>query len=387
MKDTAEAVIIGGGVMGCSILYNVAVRGLTDAILLEQNSLGSGSTGRSQAICRMHYSNPVTARMAWESMKVYRDFQELVGGPAGYVRTGYLVIVGREDRASMEANVAMHREQGINTSVLTAEDVAEFAPMLDVGDAGGLAYEPESGYADPYSITTTYAARAREMGCTVRTATAATGVDVSGGRVVAVRTGEGRIETPMAIVAAGPWSRGIFSGMGLDIPLTTVRRQMIIIRRPAGLLPTHPAFGDLIQEVSSRPDATDITLIGVGEEDAELGTYNQGVDMPMVEDVFGKLTRRMPVVADGFFQGGWSGLFTTTPDWHPIMDRVEGIDGLYCAVGFSGHGFKLSPMVGVTMAELMLEGRAKTIDITPLRMSRFAEGDPLQSRYRYNVLA
>ena len=249
MKDTAEAVIIGGGVMGCSILYNVAVRGLTDAILLEQNSLGSGSTGRSQAICRMHYSNPVTARMAWESMKVYRDFQELVGGPAGYVRTGYLVIVGREDRASMEANVAMHREQGINTSVLTAEDVAEFAPMLDVGDAGGLAYEPESGYADPYSITTTYAARAREMGCTVRTATAATGVDVSGGRVVAVRTGEGRIETPMAIVAAGPWSRGIFSGMGLDIPLTTVRHQMIIIRRPAGLLPTHPAFGDLIQEL------------------------------------------------------------------------------------------------------------------------------------------
>ena len=373
--------------MGCSILYNVAVRGLTDGVLLEKNSLGSGSTGRSQAICRMHYSNPVTARMAWESMKVYRDFQELVGGPAGYVRTGYLVIVSDEDRAAMEANVAMHKEQGINTSVVTAEDVAEFAPMLDVGDAGGLAYEPESGYADPYSITMTYAARAREMGCAVRTATAATGVEVSGGKVVAVRTAEGRIETPMAVVAAGPWSRGIFSGMGLDIPLTTVRHQMIIIRRPEGVLPTHPAFGDLIQEFSSRPDATDISLIGVGEDDAELDTYNQRVDLSMVEDVFGKMTRRMPAVAGGFFQGGWSGLFTITPDWHPIMDRVEGIDGLYCAVGFSGHGFKLSPMVGVTMAELILEGRAKTIDITPLRMSRFAEGDLLQSRYRYNVLA
>ena len=387
MKDTAEAVIIGGGIMGCSILYNMAVRGLTDSVLLERDSLGSGSTGKSQAICRMHYSNPVTARMAWESMKVYRDFEEVVGGPAGYVRTGYLVIAGAEDRAAMEANVAMQVEQGINTSVVTSEDVAEVAPMLDVGDAAGLAYEPESGYADPYSITTTYSTRAREMGCSVLTATAVTGVEVSHGRVVAVRTAGDRIETSMAVVAAGPWSRGLLLGMGVEAPLSTVRHQMIIIRRPQGVLDTHPAFGDLVQEFSSRPDATDITLVGVGEEDADLDTYNQGVDLSMVEDVFGKLERRVPAIAGGFFQGGWSGLFTITPDWHPVLDRVEGIDGLYCAVGFSGHGFKLSPMVGAAMAELILEGAARTIDITPLRLSRFAEGDLLSSRYRYNVLA
>ena len=387
MKERAEAVIIGGGVMGCGIQYNMAVRGLTDSVLLERDSLGSGSTGKSQAICRMHYSNPITARMAWESMKVYRDFQERVGGPSGYVRTGYLVVAGPQDRAAMEANVAMQVDQGINTSVVTQADVAEFAPMLDVTDAAGLAYEPESGYADPYSVTTTYSTRAREMGCSVLTSTAATGVEVSHGRVIAVRTADSRIETPLAVVAAGPWSRGVFAGIGVDLPLSTVRHQMIIIRRPEGVLATHPAFGDLIQEFSSRPDAVDITLIGVGEDDADLETYNQGVDTSTVEDVFGKLVRRVPAIDGGFFQGGWSGLFTITPDWHPILDRVEGIDGLYCAAGFSGHGFKLAPMVGEAMAELVLEGRAKTVDLTPLRMSRFAEGDLLRSRYRYNVLA
>ena len=387
MKSTAEAVVIGGGVMGCSILYNLALRGLTDAVLLEQDVLGSGSTGKSQAICRMHYSNPVTASMAWESLKVFRDCQEQVGGPSGFVRTGYVVVVAGKDRDALEANVAMQREQGINTSVVTVEDVEEFAPMLNVRDAGGVAYEPESGYADPYSVTTGYARRARGMGATVRTATPASGVDVSNGRVNAVLTVDGRIETPIAVVAAGPWSRNLLATMGVDLPLSTVRHQVINIRRPDDVLPSHPAVGDLIQEFSFRPDSTDLTLIGVGEDDVDLDTYNQGVDLPLVEEVFVKITHRMPAIAEGFFRGGWSGLFTITPDWHPIIDRIEGIDGLYCAVGFSGHGFKLSPMVGVTMAELVLEGRAKTIDITPLRMSRFEEGDLLSSRYRYSVLA
>jgi sarcosine oxidase subunit beta len=130
-----------------------------------------------------------------------------------------------------------------------------------------------------------------------------------------------------------------------------------------------------------------MTLMGFGDDEVVVGSYNEGVDMPAVTEASAKIARRMPPMADSYFRGGWSGLFTITPDWHPILDRVPGIEGLYCAVGFSGHGFKLSPMIGLTMAELITQGSASSIDINPLRFSRFEEGDLLTSSYRYHVLA
>ena len=387
MKQTADVVIIGGGVMGCSILYNLAIRGVTNTILLEREVLGSGSTGRSQAICRTHYSNPVTATMAWESLKAMRDFPETIGGPSGFVQTGYFVVVDPEERDGLEANVDMQRSLGINTTVVSVEDVLELAPMLDVANAGGIAYEPESGYADPYAVTSTYARSARELGAEVQMQVRATGIEVAGGRVTAVTTSKGKVETRTVIVAAGPWSRPLLQGVGVDLPLLPVRHQIIHIQRPWDILPHHPTVADISQEISFRPDSDRFTLIGTGEEEADAENYNQGFDLDPAAAAFAKAAQRMPALAQGYLRGGWSGLFTVTPDWHPILDRLEGIDGLFCAVGFSGHGFKMSPMVGVVMAELVVNGETTSIDIKPLRQSRFAEGDLVRSRYRYAVLA
>lgn len=386
--NTAEAVIIGGGVMGCSILYNLALRGVTDTLLLERDLLASGSTSRSQAILRMHYSNEVTTRLAWDSLDIFRNFDEMVGIPSGYTKTGYFVIVGQEDREAMEANVAMQQGVGVDTSIVTAEDVREIAPMLATADGESFAYEPDSGYADPYSVTTGYANAARERGARVITASPATGVEIVGDRVTAVLTADGRIETPIAVVAAGPWSGPFLRNIGVDVPLTPIRHQVVMLRRPHDVVPEHPIIGDVVNDMSPRPDVGNITLIGVGEDEpAEPETFNQGVDMAMVEGTFSKLTRRMPGMAGALFRGGWSGLFTVTPDWHPVMDRVEGIEGLYLAIGFSGHGFKLSPMIGVVMSELITEGRATSIDISQLNLARFESGEYLRSRYTMQVLA
>lgn len=386
--NTAEAVIIGGGVMGCSILYNLALRGVTDTLLLERDLLASGSTSRSQAILRVHYSNEVTTRLAWDSLDIFRNFDEMVGIPSGYTKTGYFVIVGQEDREAMEANVAMQRGVGVDTSIVTAEDVREIAPMLATADGESFAYEPDSGYADPYSVTTGYANAARERGARVITASPATGVEIVGDRVTAVLTAGGRIETPIAVVAAGPWSGPFLRNIGVDVPLTPIRHQVVMLRRPHDVVPEHPIIGDVVNDMSPRPDVGNITLIGVGEDEpAEPETFNQGVDMAMVEGTFSKLTRRMPGMAGALFRGGWSGLFTVTPDWHPVMDRVEGIEGLYLAIGFSGHGFKLSPMIGVVMSELITEGRATSIDISRLNLARFESGEYLRSRYTMQVLA
>ena len=388
MKTTADVVIIGGGVVGTSILFNLGRLGVTDTLLLEKDVLGSGSTGRSQAICRMHYSNPVTAKMAWESLSIFKHFNEKVGGESGFVETGYLVVVKDEDRAGLLRNVAMQREMGIDTMQITAADLRDIAPMVSVSEEEAMAWEPQSGYADPYMVTTSYGTRAREMGAEIVLRNPATEIEVSGGRVKAVITAEGRVETPVAVVAAGPWSKSVLAQIGVDMPLVPVRHQVASLTRPVDKLPMHPTVGDIAQHFSFRPDGSSLTMMGFGDdEEVDVETYNQGVDMDVMADALGRLTRRIPAMSDAYFRGGWSGLFTTTPDWHPILDAVPGIDGLYCAVGFSGHGFKLSPMIGVTMAELIVEGVSSSVDISPLRFSRFGEGDLLESSYRYRVLA
>ncbi len=388
MADTADAVIVGGGVMGCSILFNLALHGVTNTVLLERDVLASGSTSRSQAILRMHYSNEVTTRLAWDSLAIFRDFDELVGIPSGYTKTGYFVIVGPEDREAMEGNVAMQRSVGVETSLVTAEDVREIAPMVETAEGESFAYEPDSGYADPYSVTTGYANAARDRGARVLAGSPATRVEVTGDRVTAVLTAEGRIETPIAVVAAGPWSGPFLESIGVEVDLRPIRHQVIMLRRPQDIVPDHPIIGDVVNDMSPRPDAGNLTLIGVGEDEyAEPDTFNQGVDMSMVEQTFEKLTKRMPGMAQALFRGGWSGLFTTTPDWHPVLDCVDGIEGLYLSVGFSGHGFKLSPMIGVVMSELIVEGQASSIDISELGLDRFEQGRHMRSRYSMQVLA
>ena len=387
MPATADIVIIGGGVMGCSMLYHLARQGATRALLLERAVLGAGSTGRSQAICRMHYSNPITAALAWDSLQVYANFDDRVGGDAGFVKTGYLVVVEEVDRPSLELNIAMQQELGISAGLVTPAELRELAPMLETFEGEGLAWEPESGYANPYLVTTAYAARARELGAEIATRAEATGIEISGGRVQAVLTGQGRVETPVAVVAAGPWANRLMAGTGVDLPLVPVRHQVALATRPTDRLPDHPIVGDIAQSFSFRPESPTLTMVGFGEDEVELDNYNEGIDQPEAASALSRLARRMPGMAESYFRGGWSGLFTTTPDWHPILDRVPGVEGLFCAVGFSGHGFKLAPAIGQAMAELILEGRASSVDLTPLRFSRFAEGDLLSSRYRYRVLA
>ena len=388
MSKTADAVIIGGGVMGCSIQYNLAEMGMTQTHLLEKNVIGSGSTSRSQAILRMHYSNEVTARMAWESLKVFQNFQEILGSTSGYTRTGYLLVVGDEDSAAMRENLSMQRELGIDTDEVTPSELSEICPMVAVLENEVYSWEPQSGYADPYSVTTGYARRSRELGCSVEDSMEVRSIEVEGSRVVGVRTDEGLIYTDKVVVAAGPWSGPMLKSVGVDLHLKTVRHQVVLLRRPDDLVPEHPSIGDVIHDLSVRPDVGGLTMIGVGE-DENIGPdeFNQGVDMPVVARAFENVAKRIPGLATSLFRGGWSGLFTTTPDWHPVLDAIEGISGLYVAVGFSGHGFKLSPMVGKVMGEILTSGYSKTIDVSALNAKRFVSGAQLNSRYGMQVLA
>jgi glycine/D-amino acid oxidase-like deaminating enzyme len=386
---TTEAVIIGGGVMGASILHSLAVRGMTNTLLLERDVLGAGSTGRSSSAIRMHYSTEVHARMAWESCQVFRDFGEIVGGQCGYIRTGHLIMGSEADADTFRANVAMQQSVGIDTRLVTREEARELAPSFYLEDCEVIAYEPLCGYGDASATCAAFTQSARDRGARVALRCPAVKVEVAGGRVTGVVTADGRVAADRVVIATGPWSRKFLLEHGIDLPLEATRHEVVHFRRGKEGPDYHPGGGDLINRIYFRPEGADLTLVGNGNmedvvENPEI--FAQRASPGFIQEIWSRLARRIPSLADAEFSTGYAGLYTSTPDSHPVIDAVAGIEGLYLCTGFSGHGFKLSPMVGVLVAELMLDGRATSIDITPLRMSRFAEGDLNNTGYGFKVM-
>ena len=278
---------------------------------------------------------------------------------------------------------------GIDTSIISRDEARELAPAFHFGDEEAFAWEPQSGHADPSGTGMAFASRARELGGEVVLESPATGVEVAGGRVTAVTTSTERYETPIAVVATGPWSRSFLGRLGIDLPLEATRHEVFLLRRPMDELPFHPGGADMRNLTYFRPEGSDLTLVGNGnaEENADPDTYNPRPSMDYLQDVWLRLSRRLPAIADGEYFTGYAGLYTSTPDLHPVIDKVDGIEGLYVCTGFSGHGFKLSPAVGIVMAELILDGAARTVDISPLRISRFSEGALNTTTYKFKVVA
>ena len=391
MTVTSEAVIIGGGVMGASILYSLAAGGVRSPVLLERDTLGSGSTGRSSGAIRMHYSTEVNARLAWESLAVFRNWGDAVGGDGdpGFVETGYMVFAPEHEAAGFFQNIEMQRRVGIDTRIVDWVEARELAPAFHLGEDERFAWEAQSGHGDPSGTALAFVSRARELGASVSLESPATRVAIRGGRVAGVETANETYETDTAVVATGPWSSRFLRGLGVELPLMPTRHEVILIRRSETGVGYHPGGGDMANLIYFRPEADNLTLVGNGnrEEEADPDTYNQRASTDFVQDVWGRLARRIPGIEDGRLAHGYAGLYTTTPDLHPVMDRVDGIEGLYVCTGFSGHGFKLAPAVGVCMAELILDGEAKLVDISPLRMGRFSDGSLNTTQYSFKVIA
>jgi len=387
---TTDAVVIGGGVMGTSILYNLVSRGVQNPVLLERTTLGAGSTGRSSGAIRMHYSTEVNAALAWESLKTYENFDEVVGGgDVGFVKTGYMVFVPNSAIDGFRHNIELQQGIGIDTQIVSREDAHELAPAFTLNDDETFAWEPRSGHADPSGTGLAYATRARELGATVLLETPATSVEIENDRVVAVTTAGKRYATNIAVVATGPWSKPFLSGLGIDLPLEATRHEVFLLKRNLEELPFHPGGADMGNMTYFRPEGGDLTLVGNGnrEENADPNSYNPRPSMDYLENVWLRLSKRLPGITGAEFFTGYAGLYTSTPDLHPVIDKVDDIDGLYICTGFSGHGFKLAPAVGTVMAELILEGSAKTVDISPLKMNRFESGETNTTSYEFKVIA
>jgi sarcosine oxidase subunit beta len=391
MSQTCDILIVGGGVIGTSIAYHLAARRAGQVVLLEKSYLGAGSSGKSGAIVRQHYSNRLTAAMAQQSLRVFERFADQFGGPPVFTRTGMAVIVNDRDRAGLEANMAMQRELGIDVKRVSPEELADIDPNARLADDEIAAFESEAGYVEAVQVVASFADAARREGADVRTGVEVRAVLSEGGKVTGVETNEGRYECGTLVLAAGPWAAALAKTAKVALPVQACRTQVALFRRPPDCTRRGTIYGDFVQGLYFKPTHGELVHAGslAGEEvndPVDPDAYNEAADGAWLPTVRQRLSRRYPAMHRGYGRGGYGALYAITPDWHPILDRLPGIEGAYCAVGFSGHGFKLSPIVGQLMTELVLDGRAHTLDVTPLRLARFEEDDLVKTPYSYGVM-
>ena len=387
MRTTADVIIIGGGISGCSAAYQLARRGAR-VRLLEKNHLAAGSTGRTVGIIRQHYSNEITARMALRSLRVWQDFANVIGGDAGFVNNGVIFAVGPHERDKMVANVTMHRSVGIRVEMLDIESLQEVTPQLNGADFGGIAYEPEGGYADGALATAAFAKRASEGGAKITQGVAVRRILTERGRVLGVETESETIHAPVVINAAGPWAAKLTAQLGTLTPAQPSRHQVAVFQQPAdSALAGHPFVADFVNHFYTRGETGALTLAGsldpreAKDVVADPDRYNETVSMDFNAEMAELTLGRLPAMAEARVGKGWVGLYTVTPDWHPIIGPLPGTEGLILAYGFSGSGFKMGPVVGEMLADLALGERECPLDPAPFRLERFAAGETFSGGY------
>ncbi len=389
MSRPFDAIVIGAGIMGCSTAYELARRGLKVAVL-ERAHIGAGSTGRSSAIIRQHYSNEITARMALYSLRVFQHFDDAVGGECGFRMTGFLVLVPARDVDGLRMNVELQQKVGIRTEIIPPEAAKEYMPGLYVADLVAAAYEPEAGYADPNLTVNSYAAAARRHGAKIFQDEPVKGIRLGEDGIVRVESKRERWEAPIVVNTAGPWAARIAHMVGVDVPINPCRVQVAFFRRPPGHEAPHPVVADFINATYFRDETGGQTLVGLidpAEADnvVDPDDYKEQVDPDFILDVGEKLSRRYPAMEHSESTGGYAALYAITPDWHPVVDELVPGSGFYICAGFSGHGFKLGPAVGVMMADRVLGEDDPLFDAHFFRLRRYEEGEPVRGAYEYSI--
>ncbi len=391
MSETTDIIIVGGGVMGASIAYYLAKQGDAKVTLLERQALCNGTTGHSGAIVRQHYSSDFTIRMARDSLEVFQHFDERVGGDCGFATTGLIVLVNEQGEEALRANVKMQQEEGVDTRLFQPEEVSDAAPGYSGSGVALACYEPGTGVADPMATTHCFANRARDFGATISEGVTVTHILTTNDRIAGVRTNAGDYHASKVVLAANVWSVALAQYIGISVPIMATRHPMLALRRPndsGGRSGLHAVGLDLTRDIYLRPDFGGMTLVGSTKNvytPSDPDHYTPALTEQEIAQLKTMAEGSMPALFRAVQRGSWAGIYDDTPDFHPILDTLPGYEGLYAAFGFSGHGFKLSPIAGQWMAQLILTG-TKPGDMQHFAFTRFAQGKEIRPRNPSGVL-
>ena len=382
MKATADAVIIGAGIMGCATAHALAERGMTDVVVVERDQIGRGATADAAGGVRQQFSTETNIRLATESVRVWESFPERFGRDIGLRQQGYLFLLSDPaEEPVFRANLALQQSLGVPVRWVTPSEIAELNPHVVLDDIYGGTFCPEDGWCDTYGATIGFAQAARALGVEIVEEAPVTGIQVEGGRVQGVETAEGSITTPLVIITAGPQTRSVGEMAGVELPVDPYRR-MSFITEPFPALPQSlPMTIDFASGLYFHPESHGF-LFGMANRE-EPSSFDKTVDDDWMLTTVEALVARCPAFEEASILRGWAGFYEVTPDDNPLFGWTGGPDGLAVAAGFSGHGFMQGPAIGRCMAELVLEGSPRGIDLAPFRPSRFAEGDLAQE---HNVI-
>lgn len=381
MIDTAEVVIIGGGVVGSSIAYHLAEAGCTDVVIIErEEQQGMGATAKSAGGVRAQFATPINIQMSLYSIAFFARFEEVTGHTAGYKPHGYLFLATNQAQFDyLKANRETQMKLGLNNvDLLTAADVKGMLPFARAADVVGGTFCQTDGFVDPYSVMRGFMLRARERGVRVWLETEVTGISVEAGRVTGVETSKGSVSTRAVVNAAGPWAAAVARMAGAELPVEPLRRQ-IVKTEPFSKLPARlPMIIDMSNGFHFRREGESFLLAWPDKE--ETFGFKTSFDYDFVEKILTRAVERVPVFAEAEVNPRrcWAGLYEVTPDHHAIIGRAPSVDGLYFANGFSGHGVMHAPATGRVVSELILHGEPRAVDASPLGPERFAEGRPLK---------
>jgi len=383
LPRTADVVIIGGGVMGTSTAYHLALKGCQDVLLLERESFfGTQATGKCAGGIRHQFGTEINVRISMLSLPMLDRFEEELGQPIDLRYCGYLFLLTEEkDVAAFRQQVEMQQRLGVETEWLEPAQIADLVPLANLEGVLAATFNAHDGLADPSSVVQGYVSGARRLGAKLLNDVEVADILVEGGKVQGVVTNHGEIAAPVVVNAGGPWAGEIGKLAGVDIPIVPVRRQIVVTGPIPQIPPDFPFTIDFATGLYFHREGRGI-LTGMANPDEPVG-FDQSVDVDWELVHLEEAMRRLPILEQAGLASRWAGLYEVSPDAHPILGPISEVEGFYCVGGFSGHGFQHGPACGLLLAEEILSGGAHTLDITPLHNDRFRDGREI---IEYNVV-
>jgi sarcosine oxidase subunit beta len=381
MSETAEVVIIGGGIVGSSVAYHLAEQGCTNVLIVEREERqGLGSTSKSMGGVRAQFATPINIRMSIYSIDFFSRFEEATGHTADYRAHGYLFAVTSEtDLRYLSENQEKQKAIGLkNVEMVDREEIVKMIPQVRSDDIIGGSYCPTDGFVDPNSVMTGYAKRAKDKGVRIWLNTEVTRVYVERGAIAGVKTSKGDVSTRIVVNAAGPWAALAAKLAGAELPITPLRRQIVKTQRCDFLPAKFPMLIDMSNGFHFRREGEAILMAWPDEE--ETYGFKTSFTPDFIEKILTRAVNRVPQFADLPVNPHqcWAGMYEVSPDHHAIIGPAPEVNGLFYANGFSGHGVMHSPATGRIVSDLILHGRCDVIDATPLGVERFAQGRLLE---------
>jgi sarcosine oxidase subunit beta len=377
MRCTADVVIVGAGIAGASIAFHLASLGIRDVLVIEKEpSPGQGSTSKANGGIRAQFSTAINIQMSLYSISAFERFHDDTGGDCGLRQAGYLFMTATEFGESyLRENFRLQQKLGVPSRWLSREDIAELAPYARNDDLHGGTFSPEDGFLDPHGSTHGYMQAARRLGVELAADTEVTAIVRDTKGVCGVETGSGRIATKCVIDAAGPFAGIVAQRAGVDIPLRPVKRMLACTEEIGGAPPLIPMTIDLDTGLLIRREGRGI-LFAYSNPDDKPG-FDTTFDAGFIEVVSEKAMVRFPFLEEAriALPRCWAGLYPETPDHHAILGKVPELPGFYLAAGFGGHGLMHAPATGRALAELVAFDSCRFMDISPLRLERFREGE------------